>query len=528
MSTPTENKSQTNDCRASTDASFRLNTFYHLSNEFESIKKNLTSSGNYYTNRLFSLLGYNYEGKVENINILHLVSEAFLLGVFEELQKENKDKPEKLRYNELLSQINWIIVQENTFIDNMKILSGIYNLDNPTLNNAKVLKMFLVNLQSTKNDILKHHEHDLKDAKMTREKFDGILSEIFNTAYNYTLNEFNSSEEKKKSLSMYHLFSEIQEHHPESFNVRGYSDEYIKRKKLTDSEARETRPYLEYFFNYSLSSFDDLIEEVELFGKNSTNLLFKIKSLISYKNIRRTYEKYYELVTSYAEKGLKNVRLDAVLNFYKSVHGYLQQKSEMGLEKIRTNYQGLKKWIDNNQIYQDSRDFYFRAYENARKYTEIPRSFVYNNIYQPLRNVTVLVTEQGVRLVLDTSKWTKEQITQFKDTIVTTTENVLTGTKNLLFGEEALIKIHSDKDDYVSIELNKKLFIVDPEKTKELFKSILESIRNFSVTETTKSAYNGVAVRVNNVKTYLYESYRKFLELANEDEEEVSNSKKEN
>lgn len=519
MSTNSENTQIQSNIPSNVDATALFKKFIHLSDDFESLKKSLSNKANHYSNILFNLLGYNYQGKIANPNILHLISEAYLLSVFEELKKENKDGVENLRYNELLSKVNWIIVQENTFINNIKILSGIFNTINPVLDNGRIFKMFLVNIQATKNDILKHNEHSLKNNNLTKEKFDEIWSDIFNTALNYTLNEFSPVEDKKKSLTMYHLFNEIKVTHPESFNQKAYIAEFLKRKHLTESESKEIVNYLEYFFNFALNNFDDLIKEVDLFNSNASSILFKISSLLSIRNIKKLYAKYLEIVSHYTEEGLKNARLEALLNFYKAAFEFIKSKSETQLVLVKNNYQSLKKWIDDNELAKDLKDYSFKIYEKAYQFTAIPASIVLDNVYQPLKTLAFSMTENGILIVINTAAMTQEKAVKLRESLFETIDKTFGIAKKALIGEEQLIKMHSDKDEYISIELNKKLFVVDPQKVTQLLGTIYDTVKNINPVETIKYTVNGSIETILNAKEFINNSYKKFLELANDDQE---------
>jgi hypothetical protein len=512
------------------DATERINHFYRISEDFSNIKKSLNKPSHQYINKLFSLLGYNYKGKVEQPNILHLVSEAFLLGLFEELKKEDKSTDGKIKYNELLSQINWIIVQENSFIDNLKILTGIYNLYSPELDNNRIFKMFLVNIQATKNEILKQNEKFMKDETLNKDKFDSILTEVFQTAFNYTLNEFNSSEEDKKSLAMHQIFQDIKSNQSHSssssdkYNYKSFESEYLIRKNIKEENSAETKNYLESFYNFAINNIDDLLQEIELFNKNSANLLFKLTSLVSIKNIKRLYKKYFQLFTSYLESGLRNARLEAVVNFYKSTQNYMKIKYNIAYENMGNNLQVLKKWVDNNKFASQVKDFSYEIYTNSKVFVTIPGVYLYNNVYTPLKNLTVNVSNTGVQLVLNTSGMVQTKAQNLVKAVLEKTTTLFTNVKHTLLGDEPLLKINNEKEGYVTFEINKKLFIVDPEKARHLVAHIIDTVRNLDLIEITKNTYSYTVTKVKNTRNYIYESYRRFLELANEEDDETNNS----
>jgi len=522
------NKSE-NVSKESIDASKEKENFLNQSILFENTKLYLNSVGNYYFNYLFSLLGYQYKGKVENLNVLHLCSEAWLLGALNELRKENNEKvapSQKITYSQLLSQIKQIIVEENNFIDNINILIGIYGMRELANEDKNIFKMFLVNIQATKHQIFIEENEDL-----TKEKFEETIMRIFNVAFNYTLNEFDSEEKDKKSLDMYNTYLDM-DIKEIPLSLENFIKSYNERKQIKSSlndEDREKRLLisLEYFYNFLNTKFADLIEEIEFFNKNSSSVIFKLKTLFSYKNIQRMYSKYFDILTNSLEKGLRNLRLEGVLNFTRNIYAGVKPYGENSLAIAKKNYARVKDWIDSvadkSFVYYDkySKDilqYSNRFYLATIKYSELPRRLVCERIYRPVRNLSVNLKENSVNLVVNTVEFGKNKTSQLRYFLEEKTKNI----KDNVFGQEPLVKFESEAENnkYLNISIRKKLFIIDPTKAKELVSSIIDLVRSLSVKEITSSAYQYTKAKLDLTKNYVYNSYKKFLELANEEENE--------
>ena len=138
----------------STSANGFTQSLFYLHSEFEQAKKSLQMGSNYYLGKLFSFLGYHYKGRIEKPNILHISTEAWLLGVIGEFKKEIKhEEITSLYFYDLLRFIKSCIIEESLFIENMKLLTGIYEVNELALSDNRIFKVLLVNIQDTKNQI---------------------------------------------------------------------------------------------------------------------------------------------------------------------------------------------------------------------------------------------------------------------------------------------------------------------------------------------------------------------------------------
>jgi hypothetical protein len=543
MRTEQQNIQKSDDIMKSIDATERLHSWFKLHSDFEETKKYLNNVGNLYVNKLFSFLGYHYKGIVENPNILHISAEAWLLGVFGELKKENTLLESKnVSYHTLLTQIKQVIVEENTFLDNMKLLTGIYGVDEPALSDNRVFKMFLVNIQDTKNAIM------LEGEKITRQDFDDTLLRTLRLAFNYTLNEFNSNEQEKKSLEMLNIFLEIKtlaeggEEQPQ-LTFEKFSQVYLEKKKikiaeLPQEEERKLNIHLEAFYEFCLSSFEELIEEIRLFNKNAGSILFKIKNLVSLKNIKRMYIKYIDIkylnfIMKKFETGMKNLRLEKVLVFMKTVVDKVQPCVENAVSKVKVNYSESKKWISSTvhkyeqmsePVLKYFRVYYGMAMENYMNFSKIPRELIVEKIYTPAKNITMNVKNNSINLVISTYNFGKVNAEQLKNYITERVSQNLQNAKNTVFGNDPLVKVNyhekQDSKEYMSISISKKLFLIDPTKATELVRNIIDKISHLSLTDSALQVVSYTQIKVSNAKTYLLNSYKRFLDMASEDENE--------
>jgi hypothetical protein len=524
----------------SLDATVRLQEWFQMHTHFEETKKYLKKVGNVYINNLFNFLGYHYKGKVENSNILHMSAEAWLLGVLGELKKENSLIENKnVSYYTLLSHLKQVIVEENTFLDNMKLLTGVYGVEETALNDSRIFKMFLVNIQDNKNGIL------LDGDIVTRQNFDDTILRTLRVSFNFTLNEFNSNEEDKKSVDMINTYLEIkakQNEEPEPFTFEIFSRYYIEKKNinlesLPQEEERKLYLHLNAFYDFCQTDFEDLIEEIKLFNENAGSLLFKIKNLVSLKNIRRMYIKYFDLLTQKVECGMKNLRLEGVLNFCRSIVKEIKPYTEKALTIAKVKYTVSRKWLNSTVTkYEEMSDplvkqfkaYYRIVYDNYLKCSEIPRELFLERVYLPAKNLTLGITNKSVNLFVDTCTLGLNKTNELKTFLAEKVAHSLQNVKSNFFGEEPLVKVnYHEKEgnkDYMSISISKKLFLIDPTKASELVKNIIDKISHLNVTDSALQAICYVQVKASGVKSYMISSYKRFLDLASEDEDTESNN----
>lgn len=541
MRTEIQNIQKSNDIMKSTDVTDRLQNWFKLYSDFEETKKYLNNVGNIYINKLFSLFGYHYKGIVENPSILHISAEAWLLGVFGELKKENSLlDSKKVTYHSLLYQIKQVIVEENVFLENMKLLTGIYGVDEPALSDSRIFKMFLVNIQDTKNSIL------LDGETITRNNFDDILIRTLRVSYNFLLNEFNSTEQDKKSLDMLNIFLEIRNiaegvERQSQLSYENFSKTFLEKKKIKISELsieeeRKLNIHLESFYEFLLSSFDDLIEEIRLFNKNAGSILFKIKNLVSFKNIKRMYIKYIDFkylnfVMKKFETEIINLRLEKVLVFMRTVVEKIQPCLENAVSKFKVNYSESKKWIDSTvhkyQVLSEPalkhfKIYYCKAMENYMNYSKVPRELIMEKIYTPAKNINMYIKNNSINLIISTYKYGKNNSELLKNYISETVSQSLQNVKNSVYIKDPLVKvIYHEKEDnkeYMSVSISKKLFLIDPNKSSELLKNIIDGVSRLSLTDSVLQVISFAQIKVSQAKTYILNSYKKFLDMTSGEE----------
>jgi hypothetical protein len=512
-----------------------LKYFFELSENFSNVKKLLATRKNYYINYLFSLLGYSYKGSDEHVNILHLSAQAWLLGVFDELQSEilrKNSANQSLTYKETLKHIRQIIVEENVFLDNIKLLTGVFHLDEPSLKDGRIFKQILVNIQATKTEILKELPHE----EINQTQFADLLFKIFTNAFNYFLNDYNSFEEDKKSLLLLNILEKYQEdtadRNAETFKNRYYKEKELNEESLTELERKRLNLQLEQYFYFSESSNEELLDEIELFNKNSVNILFKITSLANLKNIKQVGLKYFDLLLSnshWIETKMKNLKLERVLEFTKALYSNGVEIYNKGKEKLNERIEVLRVWgktieesVDNNPLVKDFRAFTSRVYEQGYKNVfQIPREFIQDKVLQPGKNLLLRFSSNSVEIVIEQLKVGKEKSKELFQRVLESLKNSYSSLTGIVFGKDALIKVdYQTEEEYMKITISKKLLLLDPRKFRELILSFVQFIKDIDYEVIPRLAIDYTSEKYNNAKKYVINTYRRFLDLA--DEEEVS------
>lgn len=521
-----------------TIADNQLDYFFTLSSQFESTKGYLKKYSSYVINTLFSYLGYQYKGEIENTNILHLSAEAWLLGLFKELKNECKELNEKeikapMTYKRLLNQVNQIIVQEQDFIDNVNLLTGIYGVAEPALEDGRILKVFLVNIHIAKQSVLKDSEL-LDDELLTEKDFNNILFRIFLIAFNYSLNEFNSEQTDKKHIELFELYQDLKQKEDEAnkLTLDRFIKTYFEIKKIkpeTQISLSLLKIHLASYFRFIETDLDLLLKEIELFNSNAGSVLYKIKNLLSFNNIKRISSKYYELLTNLLTTGAKNLKLESVLLFYNSAYLLAKDKTEQSLALAKTKYIDAKQWIVSSYekieikikpILTNVKEQSYIYYQNALKLTEKPRHLFIDGILIPVVHYSAEAANNSIKFVIDTSKLGKEKAQQIVDFVLAKTSETYNIIKKPIIGEDPLVKVdyHSRENKYISVAINKKLFFADPQRILDFINNILQEIKQFNIQETAVKVYTKTRDTIVYTKNYIILSYKKFLDLASEEE----------
>jgi hypothetical protein len=289
-----------------------------ISKNFENLQRNLYSYRNILFDNIFEKIGYEYKGKIQEPNFLHLSTQSFLIGIYQEIDKEIKDNNlEKITYCDLINLISQAIVKENFFVEAMEIQIGKFKSLRPFVKEDKIFRSMLIDLNSTKNEILKNEEI-LKNQNLTEKDFKKILEKIFKISLNVFLNNINSDEDEKKNYLLYENFENLQEKNKENFDLDIFLTQYalMKNINLNKNDKKSDKNLinqLEGYYRFCLCSFDDIINEIEQFNENANSLIFKISSILEKFEYFEIFKNFKNLESLRNFVGLKNFKNFSIL-----------------------------------------------------------------------------------------------------------------------------------------------------------------------------------------------------------------------
>jgi len=454
-------------------ATDKLKEWIKIYRNFQSVKDSLNSYKNMMLEFIFDQIGYKYNGHIVHPNFLHLSAEAWLLGVFQELEKEINGNLLNITFNDLINLISQIIVKENVFIENMVVLIGKFSYLESFANEDRIFRSMLIDMNSTKIEILKD-EKILKNYELSNEKFTQIMEKILRTAFNIFLNNINSDEEFKKSTLLYTCFDNLKKQHNLSFEE--FQKSYATAKKMNEIISDNLRHQLLGYYEFSLSSFDDLLLELQDFNKNSSSIIFKIFSILPKNLLTEFFHNKLDFLKALEFNfSLRNLRLQHIRKFLE--HCYVNSKYCLTEAYSGLDYKAkkVKSWVNSMEVVKSVSNISYELYKNSRD--NFGEYFLtgfrkFNFFYTPLKYITLEIKDKGKSFVITVLN-SSVQFAVFLQRIVfgfiARNFQIL---KNYLIGKEPLFKVSSEDEDFYSIEINKKLFLINPELFFDFFSAI--------------------------------------------------------
>jgi len=442
-----------------------------IANNFQHVKRSLKSYSNVLIEFFFEKIGYKYKGKIEHPNFLHLSAEAWILGIFAELEKEVNGNLLNLTFHNLINLIANIIVKENAFIENMELLIGRFSYLEPFAKEDKIFRSMLIDLNSTKNEVLKD-DKILKNFELSYEKFVNIMEKILRISFNVFLNNINSAEENKKSNLLFQNFESLRKQNKLSFEE--FEKAYVIAKSIKDIPSDNLKHQLIGYFEFSMSNFDDLLKEVQSFNKNSGSLIFKIFTVLPKIYLLDLVHRRIEFLKNFSGKdfSLKNLRLENMRNFLGEL--YKDSKEALGHALYLADDTGkeLKKWVSTIQVVKmassASCDFYANLKKNYGEYF-FYGFYRFNIVFSHFKQVTLSVKETLGSYTITVLDKSVGSAFYLQRAIFGFIAHNFQNLKSALIGNDPLFRVNSDDEHFYSIEVNKKLFIVNPELFFEFF-----------------------------------------------------------
>lgn len=303
------------------------------------------------------------------------------------------------------------------------MLSGVYGFDESILDHNKIFQDLLINIHEARRDIFKDSTY-LEDTRLDQQGFDELLLRIFRTAFNYWLNEVNPEQSDKKSLELLDMYNDEtklknkDERTVENFVASYFESKKVKFDSLSVMTTLRLKIYVAWFYRFCEVDINQLLFEIEFFNENSGSVIFKIKNLLSLKNLRRVTTKYYQLVSNALSSGAKNMRLENIFVFNTSIYILTKETGEKSVALVKTKYLDLKHWISTsaqgletrfNPFIKPIKEYSSKIYEATLKATEVPRTLLVNRIILPVVNYSVKLSNNSLDFAINTYSLGREK-----------------------------------------------------------------------------------------------------------------------
>jgi len=295
-----EHNQHFNDC-----TKVALNEYFQILSNFENIKQKLQEKRETILSYLFYRFGYTFSTKLTEPNFYHFAAESWFLTILNQLKviireeiTEKKIKNQEcteFTFNDLLTKIFSIVLNESLFIENLEIILGTYQIaeDVVKITQIKLGQIFIEKICKSKEDTLAKPI----PANINRRNFEDVLFLVLKKAVNYTLNCLDSKQNNKDSLLLLNIFTEMKKRNKENHFLNVFIDEVNKQKEEENKEEhdeseRENRIEIlnpsSAFYYFAISSLGEVLEDIEIFNMNSDGIITKLRVLItrSYSKVR--------------------------------------------------------------------------------------------------------------------------------------------------------------------------------------------------------------------------------------------------
>lgn len=475
-------------------ASETIKEWLQISQDFQAGKKAFKSYKNLLIEFVFEKIGYKYKGHIKRPNFLHLSAEAWLLGLFHEIEREISAEPikEDFTFTNLINLISQIIVKENVFIENMEILISKFSYLTAYENQEKIFRNVLIDLNSSKNEVLKD-EKILKNNALNCENFIKTLEKILLISFNLYLNNNNFVEENNRNFTLYEIIEAFKaDEGKKELKFEEFLSAYKERKNLSEVPKENFRYQLLGYLNFAESSFADLTSEIKAFNKNS-RLIYKVFALLPK---RLTFTDFAELVQNKLDflkkygldlTKVKNLNIETVQKFIESCFAESKKALTHSYQGVSHRIDEAKSWINSIELVKSAKDASYTLYGKSREYFAAPLEFAYgklNFFYGPLKTTTLELKEKAFSYVLTLKENTEQKVLGFKKLIFDFVARNFQALKNFISGENPLFKLNSKDDGFYSIEINKKLLFLNPALFYEFFdfvKGILAKVYDLRI-----------------------------------------------
>lgn len=487
-----------------------LNNVYKIVQKNHHIREYLKSIKNYYMNYLFNYFGYRYESIIENPNFFHFISQAWLVNAFEQIKEKSVSENEN--YSSVLEKLFNVDVKKNKLISSLELITETIYVSDPAIKLTELTlgKNFLKHIETVLNERKKQYTR----TKLSKTDFGVIIMEILSKTVNLIINEIDSPDNELNNLIFYDTYKEmIASNH--MLSLEEFTSK-VEEKRLTKNDTDSNDIILsnacEAFYYFTQSSLSNLIIDLEMFNQQYTSFNSKIRIILNKKGV--SIKDYIFKLTSDAKqfyfylKG--NIKLQKLTEFYKNANNRLSIVNESSEKLVVSKYNCYRQWINSTKLNEVL--FYPRfVLEKVKNLSGNSRVIIYEKIYQPIKDISILVSENSLKFVV-------RNVENVQATSLAVYTSIRENTLKLWeskFKQEYIdqyIKIHlDDENNTIVIDISKKVFALDSSKLMDLYSYIFKRLKSIKISDNLHEFYEKSIETSKQIKENVIEKYRSFF-----------------
>jgi hypothetical protein len=443
-----------------------------LSRNFERMKRKLHNKYNKFFTQIFQSLGYSYHSSITKHNLFVLCSEAWILELVKGIERSVKEKSLDLnnfKYSNLLEIIREVEINEDNYLSNLSLLTGSGSCDNTVNKFSDLIEMeksigsfFFINLNQIIQEDSKRRSID---TDFDKAHFEEILFDYLRKTVEKTLLDIEFQFDKSTSgiadkIDLYNTYSELSLKE-NKFSFEEYFEEvqgkvnFAPEEKFTLLDLRGVKICAEAFYQFSKSRFEELIEDLKLFTRNYTSIMFKTKRLFAQGMSNAIH--LQQLAKFYFKSTLFN--MERIFNYKLFLKRGLRLTAR-GVKHCNYKLKYLKEWLTENVTLEK---YFYSPLLTCRELT-------YKSV-----NYTVEKTANGVKFVILKTKDFADilKVKEIKENLFKYFEKLSLRFGNLKEKLFHSIKIAENSEEF-TVEISKELYKID----SKLFEKIYTGVNN--------------------------------------------------
>ena len=380
------------------------------------IKNFLKTNKNYYTNYLFSYLGYKYQTNLDNPNFYHFVSQSWILNVF---PNQTDQTTSSKQYSDILRDLINKEFEDLAIIQSLELITGTFSISDQALKASEVrlTNVFLRNLRDVINEFKKIEI----SKELTKIEFDKNIMNLLLRAVNFTINE-SEKIDSLKSLLLYDTFVELSSEKT-NITLTNFIKKASEKRQSNNQDVSENGDSFTsactLFFNFAKTGLIDLLYDLDLFNQQSKSILCILSDIFSRRkqNIQTILASLYNHFGNFLTNVSKEIRFENLKQFYEKFYTKLRECSESSVAVVKKKVNTYRDWVNSIDYVQDVLYYPHFFFEKASTYTIGSKVFLYERMYSPCKNVTLTITGDYYNFVLKNVENVRENANKIYESI---------------------------------------------------------------------------------------------------------------